>query len=148
MTSNSSSSTSAAGHSHFWVKLLHSLSAEGTTDTGPTQPSHTGTSHGQIVLARYDEVCLSFFHPPNRLKPRKLSIILVVSLPTHPSKISPFYHHAVWQKCFGGDALDVSKDPQCVQSSFLNSSLHPGLRRQQQNLLIAIPMTPFLKLLK
>lgn len=63
---NSSSSTSAAGDSHFWVKLLCSLSAEGTTDTGPTQPSHTGTSQGQIVLARHDEAFLFSTHSVDR----------------------------------------------------------------------------------
>lgn len=91
---------------------------------------------------------LPFFHPLSRLKPRKLSIILIVSLSSHPSKISPFYHHAAWQKCFGGDALSLSKDLQCVHSSFPNSSLNTGIRRQKQSLLTAIPITAFLKLLK
>lgn len=50
----------------FWVKLLCSLSAEGTTDTGPTQPSHTGTSQGQIVLARHDEAFLFSTHSVDR----------------------------------------------------------------------------------
>lgn len=63
---NSSTSTSAAGDSHFWVKLPRSLSAEGTTDTGPTQPSHAGTSQGQIVLARRDEAFLSSTHSIDR----------------------------------------------------------------------------------
>ena len=109
-----------AGDANSWlsrgplVKLGCSLSAEGTINTGSTQPFQTGTSRGKMVLARHGEALLSSTHPID-METRKLSISLIASPSTSPrsdplltattiGKINPFCHHApkyLWRKCSG-----------------------------------------------
>lgn len=50
--------------------------------------------------------------------------------------------------CGRNEVVLWSKNLQDIHSSFLNSSFNIGIRRQKQSLLMAMPITLFLKLLK